>query len=155
MGAELDRRAFLVGAAGAGAAALVGGPATAPARASAAAPAVTSLPSPAQVRTDIQRMVDFGPRYTGTAAHGHYIDWLEQELTAAGCVMYPRQDWPLTIWEAGRHGLELLNGRAKGPVTVSGYYPRSHETGDAGVTGPLVYAGAAPVPSLDTGLEGR
>jgi hypothetical protein len=154
MGAELDRRAFLARAAGAGAAALVGGPATAPARASAAAPAVTPLPSPAQVRTDLQRMVDFGPRYTGTAGHGNFIDWLERELVAAGCVMYPRQDWPLTIWEAGRYGLELLTGAAKGPVAVSGYYPRSRETGAAGVTGPLVYAGVAPVPSLDTGLEG-
>jgi hypothetical protein len=147
---DLDRRAFLLRTAGASAAVLSGrlpGPA-------AAATKVTPLPSPQQVRADFQRMVDFGPRYTGTPSHDRFVDWLEEELVAAGCVMYPREQWPLTIWEAGRYGLELLDGDAKGPVAVSGYYPRSQETGEAGITGPLVYAGPAPAPTLGSGPEG-
>jgi hypothetical protein len=148
MGAEFDRRAFLRRSAGIGAAALAGGTTAVP-DAVAARP-VTPLPSPAQVRADFQRMVDFGPRYTGTASHDRFIDWLERELVNAGVEMYPRQDWPLTVWEAGRYGLDLLDGPGKGPVKVSGYQPRTQETGPDGVTGPLVYAGPAPAPTLDT-----
>ncbi|MDX6656867.1 MAG: hypothetical protein QOH62_1660 [Solirubrobacteraceae bacterium] len=156
MDADLDRRAFLRRSAGTGVAALTGGLAG-PSGLTAAVAAkhkVTPLPSPAQVRADFQRMVDFGPRYTGTASHNRFIDWLERELIAAGVVMYPREEWPLTIWEAGDYGLELLDGAAKGPVKVSGYHPRTQETGPEGVTGELVYAGVAPVPALNTGPEG-
>ena len=68
--------------------------------------------------------------------------------------MYPRQHWPLTVWEARGYGLELLDGPAKGRTEVSGYVVRSQETGPSGVTGPLVYVGPAPVPALDTRGEG-
>src|SRR5689334_9290685 len=134
MVAELDRRAFLRGAGAAAVGVVAGGPAFA----AAAAPArrVVPLPSPARVRADIQHMADFGPRYTGTAAHAGFIDWLERELVSAGVRMYPRQHWPLTIWQAGDHGLELLEGPGKGRVAVSGYVVRSQETGPRGVTGP-------------------
>src|SRR3954454_15932939 len=119
MGAEFDRLAFLRRGAGIGVAALAGGSAVVPD--AVAKRRVTPLPSPARVRADFQRMVDFGPRYTGTAGHAGFVDWLERELVRAGVVMYPRQQWPLTIWEAGAFGLELLDGPAKGRVDVSGY----------------------------------
>jgi len=157
---HVDRRTFLRRSAGTGIAALTA-VADVPALASAAVPKravakrrVTPLPSPARVRADFQRMVDFGPRYTGTASHDAFIDWLEHELVAAGVEMYPRQEWPLTVWEAGDYGLELLGGTQKGRVKVSGYLPRTQETGASGVTGPLVYAGPAPAPALDTRGEG-
>src|SRR3954454_11686231 len=53
---------------------------------------VVPLPTGAQVRRDIQRMVDLGGgrgRFTGTAGHDAFIDWLEEELVAAGVVMLP------------------------------------------------------------------
>jgi hypothetical protein len=118
-----------------------------------AAAGVIPLPSPARIRSDFQTMVDFGPRYTGTAGHARFIDWLEREFTKAGCVMLPREEWPLTVWEASGHRLDLLDGDRAGPVPVTGYFPRSQETGPGGVTGPLIYAGAAPAPALDTGGE--
>src|SRR5689334_7500866 len=137
--AELDRRAFLTGLAGLAATAAAPGAALAAPKSR-----VVPLPSPARVRADFQRMVDFGPRYTGTAGHAGFIDWLERELVKAGVQMYPRQSWPLEIWEASGYGLELLDGPAKGRVKTSGYIVRSQATGPAGVTGPLVYAGPAP-----------
>jgi hypothetical protein len=149
---HVDRRAFLRGA-GSGFAALAvssAAPALASTRAARSVRRTTPLPSPGRVRADFQRMVDFGPRYTGTAGHAAFVDWLERELVRAGVVMYPRQQWPLTIWEAGAFGLELLQGPAKGRVDVSGYLVRTQETGPRGVTGPLVYAGPAPAPELDT-----
>jgi hypothetical protein len=117
------------------------------------APGPVALPTPAQVRADMQRMVDLGSRYTGTSGHAKFIDWLEEELVAAGCVMRPRQSFDLTVWEAQRYGLDLLDGDGKGPVKVAAYYPRSQETGDAGVSGRLVYAGVPPVPSISPDLE--
>jgi hypothetical protein len=158
-GAGLDRRAFLRRSGLAAVAAGVSGPSAAlaqgrPRTHHAATRAATPLPSPAQVRADFQTMADFGPRYTGTAGHAGFIDWLERELVATGVQMYPRQQWPLTVWEAQDFGLELLDGPAKGSVPVSGYLVRSQETGSGGVTGPLVYAGAAPLPALDPRGEG-
>jgi hypothetical protein len=147
---DLTRRALMGQAAGA-AAVLAGWPGAAVAGAAATTTPRRPVPLPtgAQLRADIQRMVDMGPRYTGTAGHGAFVDWLERELDAAGVVMLPRDAEPLTIWEATGYGLELLEGAAKGPVRVSGYYPRSQETGPGGVTGRLVDAGIPPLPSLN------
>jgi hypothetical protein len=109
----------------------------APARA--AQPAVPrGLPSAAQIRDDVQRMVDFGPRLTGTPAHGNFIDWVQDELERAGCVSYPRDEKPFTYWNAQRWSLDLLDGPAPGPVPLAYYLPRSGETPEAGITGKLV-----------------
>ena len=90
MGAPLlDRRTFLRRGAGVGLAALAtlaegSTPAAAAAARRPSHTATIPLPSAAQVRADFQRMVDFGPRYTGTAPHAAFVDWLEQELLRAG-----------------------------------------------------------------------
>jgi len=73
MVAELRRRAFLArglgAAAGLTAARGLGLPRAAAAATTGGGPATIALPTGAQVRRDIQRMVDLGARYTGTAAH--------------------------------------------------------------------------------------
>lgn len=99
-----------------------------------------ALPSAGQILEDYQRMVDFGPRLTGTPSHGRFIDWVQDELERAGCLIYPRDDKPFTYWNAERWGLELLDGPAPGPVKISSYFPRSGETPPAGITGRLVSA---------------
>jgi hypothetical protein len=115
------------------------------------------LPSPAQVRADFTTMVGFGPRLTATDAHSRYIDWLEQEFIDAGLLMLPRDNFTTHRWLAQQVGLDVLDGPAPGPVQVAAYYPRSQETPPDGVTGPLVYGGIAPAPSISftdlTGLE--
>ncbi|MFL5885179.1 MAG: hypothetical protein ACJ77M_08930 [Thermoleophilaceae bacterium] len=119
-----------------------------------AASRTVPLPTAAQVRADVQRMVDFGPRLTGNDAHNRFIEWLEREFTAAGCRLLPCDVYETSRWEVGRFGLDVLEGAGAGPAKVATYFPRSKETPAAGVTGPLVYGGAAPAPSVngpDTG----
>jgi hypothetical protein len=151
--AIITRRALLGRAAAAGAAlaAARGGIPLA----SAAAPQIVPLPSAAQVRADFQRMVDFGPRLTGTEAHNRFLDWLEREFVKAGLDLLPCDEYETERWEAGRYGLELLEGPGVGPARVAAYYPRSQETPAAGITGPLVYGGVAPVPSINLGAGGE
>ena len=115
--------------------------------ASARAPA--SLPTAARVKGDVQRMVDFGPRLTGNRAHNRFVAWLEKEFTAAGCKLLPCDVYETSRWEVGRFGLDLLEGPGAGAAKVATYFPRSKETPAGGVTGPLVYGGAIPPPSLN------
>ena len=106
------------------------------------------LPTPAQVQADFQRMVDFGPRLTGSASHNAYIAWLEREFTAAGLELIPCDVYETERWLAGDFGLEVLEGPGRGPVDVAAYYPRSQQTSAAGVLGPLVYGGTVPPLSI-------
>jgi hypothetical protein len=107
------------------------------------------LPTPRQVRADFTQMVEFGPRLTASQAHANYIAWLEQEFTAAGLSLLPPDPYTTDRWLAQQVGLDLLEGSAAGPVKVATYYPRSQETPAGGVTGPLVYGGTVPAPSLN------
>lgn len=113
-----------------------------PARAAAAG--AVGLPTPAQVRADFQRMVDFGPRLTGSDSHSNYVAWLEQQFTDAGLQLIPCNTYQTERWLAQRVGLDLLDGTIAGPVKIATYYPRSQETPAGGVSGPLVYGGTAP-----------
>ena len=108
-----------------------------------------ALPTPDQVRADVQRMVDFGPRLTGNDAHNRFIAWLEQEFEAAGCGLLPCDVYETSRWEVGSFGLDVLEGPDAGPAKVAAYFPRSKETPPTGVTGPLVYGGTAPQPSFN------
>ncbi|CAB4916268.1 unannotated protein [freshwater metagenome] len=109
-----------------------------------------ALPSPQQVRADVQRMVDFGPRLTGSAPHANFVEWLETEFVKAGAQLLPCDDYAYLRWTAEDHGLEILDGPAKGDVRVSTYYVRAQGTPPGGLTGPLVYGGVLPLPSLDS-----
>ena len=107
------------------------------------------LPSARQVHADFKRMVDFGPRLTGSASHNRYIAWLEREFVKAGLKLRPCDVYETMRWQVQRFGLDVLEGSSKGPVKVAAYYPRSQETPARGVTGPLVYGGVAPAPSAN------
>jgi hypothetical protein len=155
---RVTRRSLLSRGAGLGLSSAVAGRSLlAPPRALAAGPApaaqrlgrrTTPLPTAAQVHADFTTMVDFGPRLTASDAHNHYVDWLEQEFIDAGLQMLPRDDYTTDRWLAQQFGLEILGGPSAGPVQVATYFPRSQETPPGGVTGPLVYGGTAPAPSL-------
>jgi hypothetical protein len=102
------------------------------------------LPSAQQVREDFTRMVEFGPRLTGSESHSRYVKWLEEEFLAAGLELIPRDVYDTDRWLADRADLTVLDGTGAGPVAIGSYYPRSQETPAGGVTGPLVYGGALP-----------
>jgi hypothetical protein len=108
------------------------------------AAATVPLPTPRQVRADFQRMVDFGPRLTGTRAHHEFLAWLEAEFATAGLNVLPCEATEIECWEAGRFGLEILDGSRAGPVKVATYYTRSQETPPEGIEAPLVYSGNGP-----------
>lgn len=109
------------------------------------------IPDPARVRADIQRMVDFGPRLTGSDAHNGYIDWLEREFVAAGCELVPCDTYQTSRWLEEGFSLDVLDGAGAGPVKVATYFPRSQQTPASGVSGPLVYGGTMPGPSINGG----
>ena len=111
----------------------------------AAAGGAGSLPTPAEVLADVQTMVDFGPRLTGNDAHNAFVAWLEDEFVKAGCTLLPCDVYETSRWEVGTFGLTV----DADPVKVATYFPRSKETPAGGVTGPLVYGGAAPQPSFN------
>ena len=50
---------------------------------------VVPLPRPEQVRAEVQRMVDFGPRLTGYPGHDEFCTWVEDEMRAAGLEIAP------------------------------------------------------------------
>jgi hypothetical protein len=149
-GGQVTRRSLLARATALGLSSSVAArylPSAAPALAASGSGAVP-LPSPRQVRADFQRMVDFGPRLTGSDSHNNYIAWLEQEFVKAGCQLIPCDTYQTERWLAQEVGLQVLHGSAAGPVKVGTYYPRSQETPAGGVTGPLVYGGTAPALSI-------
>ena len=102
------------------------------------------LPSARDMYRDVKRMVDLGQRYCGTPAHNAFLDWLEHGFRSAGLQMLPRDAFPFTCWLADDWSLEILEGPGKGPVRVAAYQPYSGNTPPQGVTGELVYVGAAP-----------
>jgi len=154
----LTRRTFLRGA-GAGAVALSAfgaTPAAALARRAAAGPGGLSLasgadprllPSPREIRRQVEAMVSLGPRLTGTAAQNAWIDQLEQDWSDAG-VAVTRDHFTFTRWLAESWSLELLDGPGAGPVPISSPFPYTAPTAPAGAVAPLVYAGPVPLPSI-------
>jgi len=50
---------------------------------------VVPLPDVEQVRAEVQRMVDFGPRLTGYPGHDEFCAWVEDEMRAAGLEIAP------------------------------------------------------------------
>jgi hypothetical protein len=146
----LTRRHFLGRAAAGGAGTLAGSSLLgAVAGAAGSRPSgIVPLPSPARVRADNQRMVDFGPRLTGSPGHHRFIGWLQDELVDAGASLLPCDDYEYERWSVGRFGLDVLDGPTAGKVKVASYYTRGKETPEEGVAGPLVYGGTLPTPDL-------
>ncbi len=106
------------------------------------------LPSPQQVRDQFTRMVEFGPRLTASPQHERYISWLEGEFDKAGLALPYCDGYTTDRWLVERFGLDVLHGPGAGPVKVATYYPRSRQTPEHGITGPLVYGGTAPTLSI-------
>lgn len=94
-----------------------------------------------EVKTWLEELNGFGPRYTGNAAHKQSVDWFQAELEKLGLAV-SRDRHYFTSWEAKSWGLSIMN-EAGGfdDVPVTFYYPYSGETPAEGVVGELVYCG--------------
>lgn len=142
----LTRRSFLHSSAiGVGSATLAGGlvaQALNPQRGLAARRGMVPLPSPAQFRRDVERMIDFGPRLPGYAAHNAYVDWLEDEFVKAGLELDACDEYLYDRWQLQSYSLDVLDGRWPDPIRVAFPYVRSADTGPEGIVAPLSYATA-------------
>jgi hypothetical protein len=111
-------------------------------------PAVVPLPTADRIRSDIQRMVDFGPRLTGYPAHDEFCRWVEDEMRAAGLQIAPYDVYDYDCHRTGAFSLEILDGDSAGAVDVATSYVRSIGTPPGGVTGPLVSAAGFPTTNV-------
>ena len=102
------------------------------------------LPSAAEIRVDVQRMVDCGPRLTGYDAHDRFCTWVEDEMRAAGLEVLPSDVYRYERYQPGDFGLEVLDGDAPGPIAVPTWFVRTVGTPPGGVTGPLLVADGFP-----------
>ncbi|MGI9029413.1 MAG: hypothetical protein ACR2HP_05430 [Ilumatobacteraceae bacterium] len=110
--------------------------------------AVVPLPTADDVRSDVQRMVDFGPRLTGYPGHDSFCTWVEDEMRAAGLRIGPYDIYDYDCYRTGEFSLKILDGSSPGPIDVATTYVRSIGTGPGGVTGPLVLAEGFPTTNV-------
>jgi hypothetical protein len=137
-GSAISRRDLLGGGAALAAAGVVGG---SPLASAAGRQRVVPLPSPARVRADYQRMVDFGPRLPGYVEHDRFCDWLEDQFVSAGLELIPCDEYEYDRWRPRSFALEVLDGGSPGSVRVATSIVRSKGTSPDGVVGPLVQDG--------------
>ncbi len=89
-----------------------------------------------------EKLVGFGPRLTGNAAHQNMIDWLERELISMGYEVNS-DTYSFRRWEPFSWGLSY-NDRGKViEVDRPSYYPYSGCTKEEGVTAEMVWCGKA------------
>lgn len=142
LSANVSRRRFLAGAAGATALA-----ALAPAGVLAASGPRSGMPPPDEFWGWERELVDFGTRYTGSAGHTRFVDWLAGQFADVPGFAVRRDRHTFNRWLAERYALTVSSpatgGRAT-PVPVSYYYPYSGTTGPGGVSGRLVDLGTYP-----------
>ena len=74
------------------------------------------MPTPASLQAEVEKMVSFGPRLTGTDAHNRFIDYLEREFRQLG-LSTQRDPYYLTLWEARRQGLRVKTGSGSGKAS--------------------------------------
>lgn len=100
-------------------------------------------------------MAKLGPKYTGNAAHGTFVDFLETHLKSAGLEV-SRDRFTLPRWDARRWELSVKPASGSvAKIPVSSYFPYSGRTPASGVTGKLVHAGTAPSQIDFSSLEGK
>jgi hypothetical protein len=93
-----------------------------------------------EIKKNHQKMVQMGPRLTGSAAHKEFIESIKRELTAIG--LEPKTDTlHFKRWEPGRWALSFSDGGKNTEAESASYYPYSGCTPPEGVTAKLKYSG--------------
>ena len=137
----LSRRSFLAGAAGAATLGLADTVLAAPASAATVPP---GMPSPAEVWDWQRKLVGFGTRYTGSAGHKDFVDWLAERFAAVPGFRLRTDRLTFDRWLAKHWSLSIEQPATvgpSGPVPLTYYYPYSGTTTRSGVTGKLVDLG--------------
>ena len=104
-----------------------------------------------------EKMVSFGPRFTGCKAHEDWIDYIQGEMKALG---YDVKEYEETFkrWEPKETGLSFVDvddNKIDVDKNDVCYYPYSGITDEAGVTGEMKYCGSKGINTLYTGTKGK
>ena len=101
----------------------------------------------ARAYADVQSQVAFGPRIPGTSAHAHTVDWIRQELEAAG--------WHVEIQQLQSMGHPIQNIRAYRTGAAPEYVIGAHyDTRLCADQDPEPSKQSQPVPGADDGASG-
>lgn len=148
--AELSRRHFLAGSGLLATAAAVGPTLLTPSSATAAAPraaqaAKPTLDSAGWFQEWEEKMIDLGDRLGGTRGLDRWVDLLDDGFQSVGLQTFRDaqqmgDDTP--SWNATKWNLKVKGSADLKKVPVASYMPYSGTTTPAGITAPMVYAGA-------------
>ena len=88
-----------------------------------------------------EKMVQLGPRLTGSKAHNEFISIIKEEIKKIGLV--PKSDVLMMKkrWEPKRWKLSILEDGVELEIPDVTYYPYSGETPPEGITGKMLYCG--------------
>lgn len=102
-------------------------------------PELDGRPTADDYYCEVQTMVDFGPRLTGSPGHKEFLDYIEDTLEESGFEVH-EQVMNFPRWDAERSSLVLHTDGGDEEVTVAYPFGRSNFTGEEGLTLPLAYA---------------
>lgn len=101
-------------------------------------------------------MNGLGTRWTGSPAHGRFVEFLADQFSRIGCTV-DRLHYTFPYWEAGRTAITIDDGLGRN-VPVSGHMRLSNQTPGPAyelaattVTAPLIYGGTYPNISVAAG----
>lgn len=104
-----------------------------------------------RLQAEMDKLVEIGPKLTGSKDHTKYIEYLKSEIKNMGLPVYV-DPFFFDRWEAKNYSLKVnIDGEMK-DIPVSSPHPYSGETGKDGVEGELVYLGSAFRPF---GIKGK
>lgn len=95
-----------------------------------------------ELKEKMQKLINFGPRLTGNAAHQKMIDWIEDEMISMGYEIksdthtfkrWEPMDWSLTYNDKGKTV----------EIEEPSYYPYSGCTKEQGITAEMMWCGKA------------
>ncbi len=102
-------------------------------------PALDGRPTADDYYCEVQTMVNFGPRLTGSPGHKEFLNYIEETLEDSGFEV-SQQIMNFPRWNAEKSTLVLHTERGSEEVTVAYPFVRSNFTGEEGLTLPLAYA---------------
>ena len=102
-------------------------------------PELDGRPTADDYYCEVQTMVDFGPRLTGSPGHKEFLDYIEDTLEGSGFEV-DNQVMQFPRWDAERSSLVLHLDAGDEEVTVAYPFVRSKFTGEDGLMLPLAYA---------------
>lgn len=99
------------------------------------------LPDAATLERWQRKMVDYGPRFTGSDALRHWHDFVAAELAAIEGLEIEREPLSVDWWHHREWSLTLIEDGMETEFPVAAYYPYSGLTDDSGITAELVDVG--------------